>query len=140
MRISDWSSDVCSSDLQHVAQVLAHLVGLVPCLQPVARSHEELVANRHVQVRAVDVYKQVVFQQRHLERPADELGRVRAVDLTVQREKHGNVVLEVLALEVLLCLLHAMSARTRLEDRSEEHTSELQSLMRTSNAVFCLKT
>src|SRR3546814_6074203 len=26
-----------------------------------------------------------------------------------------------------------------LEDRSEEHTSELQSLMRTSYAVFCLK-
>src|SRR3546814_1610704 len=25
------------------------------------------------------------------------------------------------------------------EDRSEEHTSELQSLMRISNAVFCLK-
>src|SRR3546814_2498910 len=27
-----------------------------------------------------------------------------------------------------------------LRDRSEEHTSELQSLMRTSYAVFCLKT
>src|SRR3546814_4890580 len=26
------------------------------------------------------------------------------------------------------------------EERSEEHTSELQSLMRTSYAVFCLKT
>src|SRR3546814_15196913 len=29
--------------------------------------------------------------------------------------------------------------RTRLHDRSEEHTSELQSLMRISYAVFCLK-
>src|SRR3546814_8342698 len=29
--------------------------------------------------------------------------------------------------------------RKRLTDRSEEHTSELQSLMRTSYAVFCLK-
>src|SRR3546814_4770045 len=28
---------------------------------------------------------------------------------------------------------------THLEDRSEEHTSELQSLMRISYAVFCLK-
>src|SRR3546814_6766989 len=27
----------------------------------------------------------------------------------------------------------------RMADRSEEHTSELQSLMRTSYAVFCLK-
>src|SRR3546814_8888535 len=30
-------------------------------------------------------------------------------------------------------------ATTRLADRSEEHTSELQSLMRISYAVFCLK-
>src|SRR3546814_1924991 len=30
--------------------------------------------------------------------------------------------------------------RTRRRPRSEEHTSELQSLMRTSYAVFCLKT
>src|SRR3546814_5594100 len=29
--------------------------------------------------------------------------------------------------------------RDRLHDRSEEHTSELQSLMRISYAVFCLK-
>src|SRR3546814_4065144 len=29
--------------------------------------------------------------------------------------------------------------RRRLDDRSEEHTSELQSLMRLSYAVFCLK-
>src|SRR3546814_3954760 len=29
--------------------------------------------------------------------------------------------------------------RTKLHDRSEEHTSELQSLMRISYAVFCLK-
>src|SRR3546814_2276427 len=30
-------------------------------------------------------------------------------------------------------------ARHKLADRSEEHTSELQSLMRSSSAVFCLK-
>src|SRR3546814_6530314 len=33
----------------------------------------------------------------------------------------------------------ALSYDHRLVDRSEEHTSELQSLMRTSYAVFCLK-
>src|SRR3546814_7182092 len=33
----------------------------------------------------------------------------------------------------------AMSARPRCQMRSEEHTSELQSLMRISYAVFCLK-
>src|SRR3546814_4211350 len=35
--------------------------------------------------------------------------------------------------------LHALSLRFHLARRSEEHTSELQSLMRISYAVFCLK-
>src|SRR3546814_5603355 len=33
----------------------------------------------------------------------------------------------------------AVNAHEPVKDRSEEHTSELQSLMRTSYAVFCLK-
>src|SRR3546814_6875011 len=45
----------------------------------------------------------------------------------------GQVVLEVGALALML------SARRRARPRSEEHTSELQSLMRISYAVFCLK-
>src|SRR3546814_8998098 len=41
---------------------------------------------------------------------------------------------------VLLALEYRNAAREgRLSDRSEEHTSELQSLMRISYAVFCLK-
>src|SRR3546814_3028375 len=35
--------------------------------------------------------------------------------------------------------ISAVAARARLATRSEEHTSELQSLMRISYAVFCLK-
>src|SRR3546814_14996806 len=34
---------------------------------------------------------------------------------------------------------YALSKRTNVYARSEEHTSELQSLMRISYAVFCLK-
>src|SRR3546814_9998560 len=34
---------------------------------------------------------------------------------------------------------HDLAGEGRLEPRSEEHTSELQSLMRISYAVFCLK-
>src|SRR3546814_9897152 len=46
--------------------------------------------------------------------------------------------------ETLAMQLEVIEARTRLlgprhPDRSEEHTSELQSLMRISYAVFCLK-
>src|SRR3546814_7778814 len=36
-------------------------------------------------------------------------------------------------------VLRAMLQGAGIESRSEEHTSELQSLMRTSYAVFCLK-
>src|SRR3546814_2847470 len=36
-------------------------------------------------------------------------------------------------------LLNAATKRGLLPDRSEEHTTELQSLMRISYAVFCLK-
>src|SRR3546814_7149633 len=36
-------------------------------------------------------------------------------------------------------LAAAVAERDRQEQRSEEHTSELQSLMRISYAVFCLK-
>src|SRR3546814_4749893 len=36
-------------------------------------------------------------------------------------------------------LVHALLSRAQKEGRSEEHTSELQSLMRNSYAVFCLK-
>src|SRR3546814_14491077 len=35
MRISDWSSDVCSSDLAWLADVLLHLTGYVAYLLPV---------------------------------------------------------------------------------------------------------
>src|SRR3546814_1501578 len=37
------------------------------------------------------------------------------------------------------CQNHTVHVRNVLKDRSEEHTSELQSLMRISYAVFCLK-
>src|SRR3546814_8591234 len=49
---------------------------------------------------------------------------------------HGEARAHILELGRLAqALVHAVVAR----DRSEEHTSELQSLMRTSYAVFCLK-
>src|SRR3546814_1505096 len=45
-----------------------------------------------------------------------------------------------LSLLLIMPLVHAAELRdVRLWDRSEEHTSELQSLMRISYAVFCLK-
>src|SRR3546814_8002266 len=104
MRISDWSSDVCSSDLVFDAeQALA--IGLL---------HECVAAE--------------------------------ALDDAVERALHwlqkGGPVAQAQAKRLALAMA-GMDANTQQridgENRSEEHTSELQSLMRISYAVFCLK-
>src|SRR3546814_8412315 len=62
-------------------------------------------------------------------------GRIEHVDLDHPAETVGLVRLGV-HIEALVVLRPGVPA---LADRSEEHTSELQSLMRSSYAVFCLK-
>src|SRR3546814_3675222 len=93
MRISDWSSDVCSSDL---VRQIAH--GPVVLQQPVPR---RLVVTGQEGDGAEAAMLELVA--------LDKLDEVRA------------------------------GAEIGANDRSEEHTSELQSLMRISYAVFCLK-
>src|SRR3546814_2454673 len=86
MRISDWSSDVCSSDLINVIKEVRAITGL-------------------------------------------GLGEAKAlVEGAPKAVKEGANKAE------------AEEIKKKLEAaRSEEHTSELQSLMRISYAVFCLK-
>src|SRR3546814_1348266 len=95
MRISDWSSDVCSSDL---VERFDRGLGL---LFPVAFQPLPLLRRAHVQ-------KAGGLPQRRRD-----------------QEAPGAVI--------------DMDRRVQLLGRSEEHTSELQSLMRISYAVFCLK-
>src|SRR3546814_7916623 len=97
MRISDWSSDVCSSDLGAPG---AH--GLPAPGHPPAQLRAE-AAQAGVQARGVRTV------QRH----------------AVEGQARGHL---------------AAGARAHPQrGRSEEHTSGLQSLMRISYAVFCLK-
>src|SRR3546814_10504628 len=98
MRISDWSSDVCSSDL------------------PVLR---ELGQTRAGWVKG----SQFVFSQ--------HCKSLRG--LGVSEEK----IAAIAHWTVADC--YNEQERAVLAYRSEEHTSELQSLMRISYAVFCLK-
>src|SRR3546814_9803815 len=110
MRISDWSSDVCSSDLPDlglVREVIAAATPDVVALQEVQRG----------QARA----------------PARQLGWSVA-----WRFKHWSVVVPPEGLGLLSPRSLAGATRIHLA-RSEEHTSELKSLMRISYAVFCLK-
>src|SRR3546814_7337543 len=77
---------------------------------------------------------------RNLQHPAIELRRVAPL---VSRQDDARVEpgandIDVVRADARLRNQHVI-VRNDLENRSEEHTSELQSLMRTSYAVFCLK-
>src|SRR3546814_6042112 len=113
MRISDWSSDVCSSDLQ-----IAYSLSKSALWQATATLA-------------------VAFGSR---------ARVNAVapGLTMATDDYSAAQVERLAKRMPLGALptpvqiaHAVVYLARAE-RSEEHTSELQSLMRISSAGFCL--
>src|SRR3546814_6170235 len=106
MRISDWSSDVCSSDLLREG------------------GHRRETADRFDQIAiAVLVLRDQLAQFRH------QMLRIGVIDL---REPRPFVGRKFEAEEAPAIAQHAV----RLGQRSEEHTSELQSLMRISYAVF----
>src|SRR3546814_3343755 len=110
MRISGWSSDVCSSDL----------AGDQPARAPpvaddeagdIARTNSVHISICTVRQEAVAVPSSEEHQDRRRSGAAD-----------VARGPEGQ------------------EDAGRRRTRSEEHTSELQSLMRISYAVFCFKT
>src|SRR3546814_10623903 len=102
MRISDWSSDVCSSDL-----------ALPRAARDARRS--DRVAPPHPSLYAVDMGRDGVAAPQGLD--------------------HQNLIRPNIPLDETYITYIIPINRIR----SEEHTSELQSLMRSSYAVFCLK-
>src|SRR3546814_9307947 len=141
MRISDWSSDVCSSDLraeEHRASDQqagehappgtrqgalggGHVDGLDdPGAAVVAFGDDDRVV--HLQLAlAREVHQreqQLRRTARLVEHDGEDLLGARSVGIGGGRE---------------------VAHTATLPTRSEEHTSELQSLMRISYAVFCLK-
>src|SRR3546814_3920666 len=116
MRISDWSSDVCSSDL--LAQVA---VGSARDQAP------RLRAGRHFPEHLLEIVG------REGEAVAHGFQRaVLALRLAVTGHPQEDAGDQRLGFLVPMRL-------AGFAGRSEEHTSELQSLMRNSYAVFCLK-
>src|SRR3546814_4419251 len=63
--------------------------------------------------------------------------RVEELSYRQLAERHGVSVVEVE--EAMIRSLRVIAQSVDRKNRSEEHTSELQSLMRISYAVFCLK-
>src|SRR3546814_4401516 len=129
MRISDWSSDVCSSDLLRRVEGAGHLAG-VGVEQRLDVAGVRCLRRRGSILRAVRLDE--VLRRLVLQRPVPVGGPEDALDVCAgtlrhqaREQRHHN--LEVLAVGLLVA------------QRSEEHTSELQSLMRNSYAVFCLQ-
>src|SRR3546814_3298988 len=119
MRISDWSSDVCSSDLALARDLVdaADQFGEELAVQ-VGQDHADGVGAAAAEAArgVVGAVTQFVGHAEHA--LAYGLGHVL---VTVEGPRHRR------------------HRYVRLPCRSEEHASELQSLMRISYAVFCLK-
>src|SRR3546814_970565 len=132
MRISDWSSDVCSSDLQHL-QRLFHIGGGRFDLRAIAFVPDfcrtGIFGGRNLNVLGnVHDNRTRTTRSGDMKRLVDDMAEFRRV-------LHQIIMLGAMAGEAdRVRFLKGVSA-----DRSEEHTSELQSLMRISYAVFCLK-
>src|SRR3546814_9360016 len=115
MLISDWISDVCSSDLPDIYErfnqiVIVHCVRRVSDLAFREELESQLAGDPLVQDQALLQFHYLPTVTRE---PFRTTGRIDA--LIEDGSLFGHPL------------------------RSEEHTSELQSLMRISYAVFCLK-
>src|SRR3546814_1477559 len=111
MRISDWSSDLCSSDLgavQHRLQTVSAL-----------RHH----------ATSASLYRRIVVYSysRWISSAAGPCGSNSCTAWPAAWARKKALRLPI------------VTGQTVAPSRSEEHTSELQSLMRISYAVFCLK-
>src|SRR3546814_9605578 len=119
MRISDWSSDVCSSDLARRFDDIVELTGCeVPIyliLKPAGSSTGPGGGDfRHYNRHWTPVHPD--FSVADL---GDAIARARAAGAVPEGE--------------------TLDLRFGRQARSEEHTSELHALMRILNAVLCLK-
>src|SRR3546814_3153721 len=110
MRISDWSSDVCSSDLPPALPCLSHSI--------------------HTQCPTQTQMNQALHPS--------QLGQIhqQLPNHTTSQNKPTRCMGKQFPLPVRG---HSNRFGWSPPNRSEEHTSELQSLMRISYAVFCLK-
>src|SRR3546814_6555313 len=115
MRISDWSSDVCSSDLYGLPTTVTN------CSNNYGpRQHSE---------KLIPMIIRHCFEWK----PIPMYGNGSNIRDWLYVDDHCS------AIDVVLRLGRIGQTYNVGGARSEEHTSELQSLMRISYAVFCLK-
>src|SRR3546814_3605468 len=152
MRISDWSSDVCSSDLASGDRQQLVSRGRRACATGCLGEY------RAAQLRSGARPAAGHRRHRHRRPGPQRCDRSRNIGSLAElphgccaarrrdRCRHRGIFLKSLIDIVYRSFesFHWIASKPRImvnltDARSEEHTSELQSLMRTSYAVFCLK-
>src|SRR3546814_2167368 len=138
MRISDWSSDVCSSDLASNAEAgrrakkSGHAAAIAG--EDAAHVYGMKVIGGPIEDRSDNTTRFLVIGRASF----PPSGNDRTSLMVSIRDQPGALyrILEPLARRGIS--MNRIESRPD-HGRSEEHTSELQSLMRISYAVFCLK-
>src|SRR3546814_9704648 len=150
MRISDWSSDVCSSDLPSIMPIPQPSSD--PLVQPAIgegfiggpRLAEFDVARALKRIHRAHQHARARLSPHPQQRP--QCAERRRTDAAVHRKIGPVAPVAVKRIERTLQKAHG-NGRAHVDagvekllghHRSEEHKSELQSLMRNSYAVFCL--
>src|SRR3546814_2250990 len=106
MRISDWSSDVCSSDLLAAGTIQSGII----------------VTTEQIRPKLSNIGFKRGFKK---------------MFSSLALADFAKCILKLIVVGTVVSLILWPDRRTVI--RSEEHTSELQSLMRTSYAVFCFE-
>src|SRR3546814_4961250 len=131
MCISDWSSDLCSSELVDLARHDQEIV---------ADAVDDDAEQQHRHDRGIVLIAEAEQHEPH--RPGAHADHQHALD-PQPRQQERQADQEEGFENLPECLdprrLQTPAEQVHMEIRSEEHTSELQSLMRISYAVFCLK-
>src|SRR3546814_8643565 len=134
MRISDWSSDVCSSDLDTILR------------SPAARSARPARSAKSSRLRSSSCYSgtrsEMPIRKRSFVRTYSRLNPFRSAICLPAAYCRGCFwwrCTSFIRRSSRGCAPTPPRRSPATNDRSEEHTSELQSLMRISYAVFCLK-
>src|SRR3546814_7175143 len=139
MRISDWSSDVCSSDLRSTPRPrdgeklkVSVQIATRNRLKPLCRAISSVLSQDYPE-----------FEILVLDDASDSANVCEAVRAAFSDPRircfRNEEWSGIAAARSRMMELGDGDIYCSIDDRSEEHTSELQSLMRTSYAVFCLK-
>src|SRR3546814_9448816 len=128
MRISDWSSDVCSSDLTAAPPTASTAAEADIGFTGIALNQPLLFSCARVHQRQGDIRFLL----------ADLQSAQKSARSTTDQATQRTAEAKAAAVRILGHKVRHNEIIRGLHLRSEEHTSELQSLMRISYAVFCL--